>query len=63
VIVLSRWVNDSIAIGDDITVTVVSVGHGMVRLGIEAPREVPVVRLELIRRERDGAAATEKGGG
>jgi carbon storage regulator len=47
VLVLSRKVGERILIGDRITVTVVKLGHGGVRLGIEAPPEMAVVREEL----------------
>jgi carbon storage regulator len=46
-LVLSRKVGERIWIGDDIAVTVVRVTGGGVRLGIEAPSEMPVVREEL----------------
>ena len=46
-IVLSRKKNDSIIIGDSIRVLVVEIGEDMVRLGIDAPREVPVHRREV----------------
>ena len=46
-LVLSRKPHERILIGDDIAVTVVRVGPGNVRLGIEAPRDVPIVRDEL----------------
>jgi len=46
-LVLSRKVGERIRIGDGITVTVVRVTGGGVRLGIEAPQEMPVVREEL----------------
>ena len=46
-LVLSRKKNESIVIGG-VTVTVVSVKGSTVRLGIEAPREVPISRLEPI---------------
>lgn len=52
-LVLTRRVNETILIGDDIAVTVVSVqGRGpraQIRLGIAAPRETPVMRSEVIR--------------
>jgi len=47
VLVLSRKVGERIFIGEQITVTVVKVGHGGVRIGIDAPPELAVVREEL----------------
>jgi carbon storage regulator len=47
VLVVSRKVGERILIGDKITVTVVKVGNSGVRIGIEAPREMAVVREEL----------------
>ncbi len=46
-LVLSRKVGERIWIGDDISITVVRITGGGVRLGIEAPTEMPVVREEL----------------
>ena len=46
-LVLSGKVGERIWIGDDIAVTVVRITGGGVRLGIEAPAELPVVREEL----------------
>ena len=46
-LVLSRKVGERILIGDKIAVTVVKIGHGGVRIGIEAPPELAVVRQEL----------------
>jgi len=53
-LVLSRMKNESIIINDDITIVVVEIRGDKVRLGIEAPKEVPVHRREVfdaIRRE------------
>jgi carbon storage regulator len=47
VLVLSRKVGQRILIGEKITVTVVKVGHGGVRIGVEAPPELAVIREEL----------------
>jgi carbon storage regulator len=47
VLVLSRKVGERILIGDKISVTVVKIGHGGVRIGVEAPTELAVVREEL----------------
>lgn len=46
-LVLSRKKNESIVIADNIVVTVVDVRGDKVRLGIEAPREIPVHRSEV----------------
>ncbi len=46
-LVLSRKIGERILIGDKIAVTVVKIGHGGVRIGVEAPPEMAVVREEL----------------
>jgi carbon storage regulator len=46
-LVLSRKVGEQIQIGDEITVTVVRIAGGNVRLGIEAPKTTPIAREEL----------------
>jgi carbon storage regulator len=46
-LVLSRKVGERIWIGEDISITVVRITGGGVRLGIDAPSEMPVVREEL----------------
>jgi carbon storage regulator len=46
-LVLTRKRNESIVIGDDIEVRVLSVSGEKVRIGIEAPRDVPVFRKEV----------------
>ena len=46
-LVLSRKADERILIGDDIVVTVVRIGPDAVRLGIDAPRDVNIVREEL----------------
>jgi carbon storage regulator len=47
-LVLTRKLMEKLYIGDNVCVTVVRLEGGQVRLGIEAPREVSVVRAELI---------------
>ncbi len=47
-LVLSRKQTDSIFIGPDIEVTVLSVSGGRVKLGIEAPKTIRVVRSEIM---------------
>jgi carbon storage regulator len=46
-LVLTRKSNESIVIGDDVEVVVLSITGGTVRIGIQAPREVPVFRREV----------------
>lgn len=46
-LVLTREPNESIRIGDDITVTVQEIRGNRVRLGIQAPREILILRTEL----------------
>jgi carbon storage regulator len=46
-LVLSRKVGEKIWIGDQISITVVRISSGGVRIGIDAPPEMPVVREEL----------------
>lgn len=46
-LVLTRKPRESVIIGDDIEVTVVEVRGDQVRLGIEAPRRLPVYRKEI----------------
>jgi carbon storage regulator len=47
-LVLTRKLMEKLYIGDNVCVTVVRLEGGQVRLGIEAPRDVAVVRAELI---------------
>ncbi len=61
-LVLSRHRDESIVIGDDIVVTVVDIRGDKVRLGIEAPSEIPVHRREVyeaIKRENLRAAQSD----
>jgi carbon storage regulator len=46
-LVLSRKLNQAIMIGDDVRITIVEIRDDQVRLGISAPREVPVYREEV----------------
>ena len=58
-LVLTRKSNQSIMIGDDIEVSVLAIMGEKVRIGIQAPRDIPVFRKEVyleIQQERGGAA-------
>jgi len=52
-LILTRKVGEKILIGDRIVLTVIQSGRGKVRIAIEAPRDIPVYRQELLRSEDD----------
>lgn len=62
-LVLSRKKNESIVINNDITIVVVEIRGDKVRLGVEAPKEVPVHRREVYdaikRNESEQSAAPD----
>lgn len=63
-LVLSRHRDESIIIGDDIVITIVDIRGDKVRLGIDAPQDVPVHRQEVyeaIQRENQKAAQLGSG--
>jgi carbon storage regulator len=63
-LVLSRHRDESIMIGDDVVVTIVDIRGDKVRLGIEAPTDIPVHRQEVyeaIKRENERAARMQPG--
>ena len=47
-LVLSRKLNQAVLIGDNIEVVVVEIVRGKIRLGISAPKEISVIRTELL---------------
>jgi carbon storage regulator len=53
-LLLSRKVHEQIQIGDDIVITVVRISGNLVKLGIEAPRDVPVHRGEVAAKIESG---------
>ncbi|MCP4506943.1 MAG: carbon storage regulator CsrA [Fuerstiella sp.] len=63
-LVLSRKKSESIVINDDVVVTVIEVRGDKVRLGITAPREIPVHRKEvvdaMVRESQDDSAAANR---
>ena len=46
-LVLNRKVDEKIQIGDNVTITLLSIRGGVARLGIDAPKDVPVHRKEV----------------
>ena len=62
-LVLSRKPNESIVIDGNVTVSVLRVDHDNVRIGIEAPLEIPVMRKEIyeaIKTHNEQAAGSAK---
>ena len=58
-LVITRKPNETICLGDDITITVLDIVGSTVRLGIQAPAEVPIYRHEIwlaIKQENQAAA-------
>lgn len=60
-LVLSRKKNESIVINNDIRIVVVEIRGDKVRLGVEAPREVPVHRREVYEAIQRGAETSVDG--
>lgn len=52
-LILTRRVTESLMIGNDITVTILGIKGNQVRVGIQAPRELPVHREEVFHRIRE----------
>ena len=63
-LVLSRKINEKIKLGEDIEITIVSISGDTVRIGIDAPRDLKILRNEIyeeIRRQNREAVAGEDG--
>jgi carbon storage regulator len=59
-LILMRRQGETICIGNDVTVTVMSVDRNRVRIGVDAPRDVIVDREEVAEKKRMGIAAPKK---
>ncbi len=59
-LVLARKLNESIVIDDNITVKIISIEKGVVKLGIEAPKEISIIRNELLEDVKDANIAASK---
>jgi carbon storage regulator len=58
-LIISRRAGESIRIGNDVEVEVLETGSGRVKLGIKAPRAVPVLRNEVWQTEDQNRAAAQ----
>ena len=64
-LILTRKVGETLMIGDEIEVTILSLKGNQVRIGVNAPKDVPVHREEIydrIKRERQGDEAGSEAG-
>jgi carbon storage regulator len=62
-LILSRKIEESIVIGDSITIKILGIHEGQVKIGIEAPRDIKVFRSEVydqILKENIQASKSEK---
>ena len=63
-LILTRRVGETVMIGNEVTVTVLGVKGNQVRIGVNAPKDVPVHREEIyerIKREEDGDTGSGSG--
>jgi len=60
-LILTRKIGESINVGDDIVVKVVETGKNSVRIGIEAPRDIPVLRHEVFESIQEENIMSSKG--
>jgi carbon storage regulator CsrA len=59
-LVLARKTDESIQLGDDIVLKVISIDKGVVKLGIDAPKDVNIIRSELLEDVKDSNVASSK---
>ena len=59
-LVLSRKIGEKIMIGDDIEIVVVDIDRGKIRIGITAPKDIPIYREEVLPLAQQTALLGEK---
>ena len=60
-LILTRRVDESLVIGDNVTVTILGVKGNQVRIGVDAPRDVAVHREELAQKQGLGEESQSQG--
>lgn len=58
-LILQRRKGESVQIGDDVTITIAGISSDRVRLAIDAPRDTPINRTELLEAARMNKAAAD----
>ena len=59
-LILTRRIGESVMIGDDIAVAVIDIKGNQVRIGVAAPKDVTILREEVVRRiERESGAGQQ----
>ena len=61
-LVITRQTGDSLRIGEDIIVTVLEVNGDRIKIGIDAPRSVPIMRSEVVDTQRSNQDADRSAG-
>ncbi len=61
-LILTRKIGEKIIIGDGIVLSVVDISKGVVKLGIDAPKDVAILRQEVFERVREENIAAAHGG-
>ena len=59
-LVLARKLDESIVLGNDIVIKIVSIDKGVVKLGINAPKNISIMRSELLEDVKDANIASSK---
>lgn len=59
-LILTRKTHEAIYVGDDIRIVIVDIKKGMVRIAIEAPRDVLILRGELRMSDEEGESKDER---
>jgi carbon storage regulator CsrA len=62
-LILTRKIGETLMVGDNVTVKVLSVKGNQIRLGVEAPRNISVHREEVYERIQAGETMPRNGGG
>ena len=52
-LILSRKENESVQIGEDVEIKIIQIGKGYVKIGIEAPKSLMILRKELVTQIKD----------